>query len=154
MWIVSRSMNELYVNELTTLTSHILCKLFNVIELKAYSTAWKARALRYFNRGKFSRSQPVIFRTEHWFAIFNAILFTLNTFHVHVSFGWVGLKVRQHGHAHAHVKNESQNYCFFFGLFPSSDILETRKHDVSETESISALRWEGRHLSFGSLRKS
>jgi hypothetical protein len=36
----------------------------------------------------------------------------------------------------------------FFGLFPSSGILETRKHDVSETGSVSDLRWRGgrRHL--------
>jgi hypothetical protein len=34
----------------------------------------------------------------------------------------------------------TQNYCFFFLLFPSSGILETRKHDVSETGSVSVLR--------------
>jgi hypothetical protein len=32
-----------------------------------------------------------------------------------------------------------QNYCFLW-TFPSSGILETRKHDVSETGSISVLR--------------
>jgi hypothetical protein len=33
----------------------------------------------------------------------------------------------------------SQNYWVFW-TFPSSDILETRKHDVSETGSVSVLR--------------
>jgi hypothetical protein len=32
-----------------------------------------------------------------------------------------------------------QNY-WVFGLYPSSGILETRKHDVSETGSVSVLR--------------
>jgi hypothetical protein len=34
--------------------------------------------------------------------------------------------------------NMIQNY-WVFGLFSSSGILENRKHDVSETESVSAL---------------
>jgi hypothetical protein len=40
-----------------------------------------------------------------------------------------------------------QNY-WFFGLFRSSGILQTRKHDVSETGSVSVLRRKGvrRHL--------
>jgi hypothetical protein len=33
----------------------------------------------------------------------------------------------------------TQNY-WVLGLFPSSGILETRKHDVSETGSVSVLR--------------
>jgi hypothetical protein len=33
-----------------------------------------------------------------------------------------------------------QNYCVFL-LFPSSGILENTKHDVSETGSVSVLRW-------------
>jgi hypothetical protein len=33
----------------------------------------------------------------------------------------------------------TQNY-WVFGLFPSSGVLENRKHDVSETESVSVLR--------------
>jgi hypothetical protein len=36
----------------------------------------------------------------------------------------------------------TQNY-WVFGLFPSSGILENRKHDVSETGSVSVLRWRG-----------
>jgi hypothetical protein len=36
------------------------------------------------------------------------------------------------------VKN-TQNY-WVFGLFPSSCILENRKHDVSETGSVSVVR--------------
>jgi hypothetical protein len=36
----------------------------------------------------------------------------------------------------------SQNY-WVFGLFPSSGILENRKDDVSETGSVSLLRWRG-----------
>jgi hypothetical protein len=37
--------------------------------------------------------------------------------------------------------------CWVFGLFPSTGILGTRKHDVSETESVSVLRCGGgRHL--------
>jgi hypothetical protein len=35
--------------------------------------------------------------------------------------------------------NVIQNYCVF-GLFPSSGILENRKHDVSETGSVSVFR--------------
>jgi hypothetical protein len=42
-----------------------------------------------------------------------------------------------------------------FGLCPSSDILETIKHNVSETGSVSVLRWGGEDTySVGSLRKS
>jgi hypothetical protein len=37
----------------------------------------------------------------------------------------------------------TQNY-WVFGLFPSSGILENRKHDDSETGSVSVLRWEGK----------
>jgi hypothetical protein len=39
----------------------------------------------------------------------------------------------------------TQNY-WVFGLCQSSGILETRKHDVSETGSVSVLRRGGRHL--------
>jgi hypothetical protein len=45
----------------------------------------------------------------------------------------------------------TQNY-WVFGHFPSSGILETRKHDISETESVSVLRWGGRHLLRSSFR--
>jgi hypothetical protein len=43
------------------------------------------------------------------------------------------------------VKNGSdiQNY-WVLGLCPSSGILETRKHNVSETGSVSVLRREGK----------
>jgi hypothetical protein len=37
------------------------------------------------------------------------------------------------------TRNDSQKY-WVFGLFPSSGILETRKHDVLETGSVSVLR--------------
>jgi hypothetical protein len=37
----------------------------------------------------------------------------------------------------------TQVYCIFGGTIPSSGILETRKYDVSETGSVSILRWEG-----------
>jgi hypothetical protein len=37
----------------------------------------------------------------------------------------------------------TQNY-WVFGLCPSSGILETRKHNVSETGSVSVPRWGGR----------
>jgi hypothetical protein len=37
----------------------------------------------------------------------------------------------------------TQNYCVF-GLHPSSGILETRKHNVSETGSVSILKWGGK----------
>jgi hypothetical protein len=33
-----------------------------------------------------------------------------------------------------------------FGLCPTSGILKTRKHNVSETGSVSVFRWMGRHL--------
>jgi hypothetical protein len=36
-----------------------------------------------------------------------------------------------------------QNY-WVFGLFPSSGILENRKHDVSETRSVFVLKWGGK----------
>jgi hypothetical protein len=41
-----------------------------------------------------------------------------------------------------------------FGLRPSSYILETRKHNVSETGSVSVLRWGEDTYSVGPLRKS
>jgi hypothetical protein len=49
----------------------------------------------------------------------------------------------------------TQNY-LVFGLFPSSGILGTRKHDVSETGSVSVLRCGGGEdtYSVGSLRQS
>jgi hypothetical protein len=45
----------------------------------------------------------------------------------------------------------TQNY-WVFGLFPSSGVLGTRKHDVSETGSVSVLRyvWGGDTYSVGS----
>jgi hypothetical protein len=39
----------------------------------------------------------------------------------------------------------TQSY-WVFGLFPTSGILGIRKHDVSETGSVSVLRCGGRHL--------
>jgi hypothetical protein len=42
-----------------------------------------------------------------------------------------------------------------FGLHPTSGILESTKHNVSETGSVSTYKWEGRDTySVGSLRKS
>jgi hypothetical protein len=46
-----------------------------------------------------------------------------------------------------------QNY-WVFGLRPSSSILKTKEHNVSETGSVSILRWEGDTYSAGSLKKS
>jgi hypothetical protein len=47
------------------------------------------------------------------------------------------------GH-HQHIaERKLQNY-WVFGLFPSSGILETRKHDISETGSPSVLSWGGK----------
>jgi hypothetical protein len=40
---------------------------------------------------------------------------------------------------------QTQNY-WVFGLCPSSDIPETREHNVSEPGSVSVLRWWGRRL--------
>jgi hypothetical protein len=37
----------------------------------------------------------------------------------------------------------TQNY-WVFGLFPSSGILETRKHDITETGSVSVLKCVGK----------
>jgi hypothetical protein len=37
------------------------------------------------------------------------------------------------------MMNNTQNY-WVFGLCPTSGILKTRKHNVSETETISVLR--------------
>jgi hypothetical protein len=45
------------------------------------------------------------------------------------------------------IDPSTQNY-WGFGLRLSSGILESRKHNVSETGSVSVLRWEGRHLLF------
>jgi hypothetical protein len=39
----------------------------------------------------------------------------------------------------------TQNYCVF-GFFPSSGILGTTKHDVSETGYVFVFRFGGRHL--------
>jgi hypothetical protein len=39
--------------------------------------------------------------------------------------------------------HNTQNY-WVFGLSPSSGIIETRKHDVSETGSVSVFRWGGK----------
>jgi hypothetical protein len=39
----------------------------------------------------------------------------------------------------------TQNH-WVFGFYPSSGIPKTRKHNVSETASVSILRWGGRHL--------
>jgi hypothetical protein len=42
------------------------------------------------------------------------------------------------------ITSQVSSYSVFywvFGLFPSSSILEKRKHDVSETGSVSVLRW-------------
>jgi hypothetical protein len=36
-----------------------------------------------------------------------------------------------------------QNYKVYFGLYPSSGIYKTKNHNVSETGSISVLRWMG-----------
>jgi hypothetical protein len=45
------------------------------------------------------------------------------------------------GHEEAHFcrKIIFQNF-WVFGLFPSAEILESRRHDVSETGSVSVLR--------------
>jgi hypothetical protein len=48
----------------------------------------------------------------------------------------------------------TQNYQGF-GLFPSSDILGIRKYDISETGSVSFLRWSGEDAySVGFLKQS
>jgi hypothetical protein len=39
--------------------------------------------------------------------------------------------------------NQSQSY-WAFGLFPPSGLVESRKHDVSETGFVSVLRWGGK----------
>jgi hypothetical protein len=49
---------------------------------------------------------------------------------------------------------DTQNY-WVFGLCPSSGILETRKHNISESRSVSVHRWEGQDTSsLESLRQS
>jgi hypothetical protein len=51
--------------------------------------------------------------------------------------------------------NFTQNYGVFYGLCPSSGILYTTKHSVSEAGSVSVLRWgEGDTYSLGSFTKS
>jgi hypothetical protein len=36
-----------------------------------------------------------------------------------------------------------QNYKVYFGLYPSSGMYKTKNHNVSETGSVSVLRWIG-----------
>jgi hypothetical protein len=36
-----------------------------------------------------------------------------------------------------------QNYKVYFGLYPASGIYKTKNHNVSETGSVSILRWMG-----------
>jgi hypothetical protein len=36
-----------------------------------------------------------------------------------------------------------QNYNVYFGLYPSSGIYKAKNHNVSETGSVSVLRWMG-----------
>jgi hypothetical protein len=48
----------------------------------------------------------------------------------------------------------TQNY-WVFGLCPSTDILETRKHNVSETGSVSVLRrGEGEITQVGAVERA
>jgi hypothetical protein len=47
---------------------------------------------------------------------------------------------------------DTQNYCFF-GLFPSSGILETRKHDASEIGCFRPQVMEEDTYFVGSLKK-
>jgi hypothetical protein len=49
---------------------------------------------------------------------------------------WIGDRV---GLRAGMIENTPQNY-WVFGLFPTSGILENRKHDISETGSVSVLR--------------
>jgi hypothetical protein len=51
------------------------------------------------------------------------------------------------------TNNRSQNY-WGFGLCPSSGILETRKHNVSETGSVSVLRCEKTPTLMGPLERT
>jgi hypothetical protein len=48
---------------------------------------------------------------------------------------------------------DTQNY-WAFGLCPLSGIQKTREHNISETGSVSNIRWEGDTYSVESLRKS
>jgi hypothetical protein len=57
--------------------------------------------------------------------------------------GLSGSALRSEGSYEHSTKTQND---YVFGLFPSSGIIETRKHDVSETGSVSALRCGGRHL--------
>jgi hypothetical protein len=41
------------------------------------------------------------------------------------------------------INTDKLRNCWLFGLCPSSDIVDTRKHNVSETGSVSVLRWGG-----------
>jgi hypothetical protein len=51
------------------------------------------------------------------------------------------------------TKSSAQNY-WVFGHFQSSSILENRKNEISETGSVSILRWGEDTYSVGPLRKS
>jgi hypothetical protein len=57
------------------------------------------------------------------------------------------LRVRDHlPHSHETRGKIIVQIYWVLGLCPSSGILETRKHNLPETGSVSVLRWEGRHL--------
>jgi hypothetical protein len=49
-----------------------------------------------------------------------------------------------------------QSYWAYFGLYPSSCVWKTKNHNVSETGSVSVLRWmgAGQTYSAGPVRKS
>jgi hypothetical protein len=69
---------------------------------------------------------------------------------------WLGIGSRRGGCFSKRTKRhgDTQNY-WGFGLFPSSGILRNRKHDVSETGSVSVLRCEEEDTySVGSFRQT
>jgi hypothetical protein len=49
-----------------------------------------------------------------------------------------------------------QNYKFYFGLYPSSGIYDKENHNVSETGSVSVVRWmgQGRPIQLGPLERA
>jgi hypothetical protein len=65
------------------------------------------------------------------------------------------MKINIRGNTHLFPITNMEQMLVDFGLWPSSGILETRKQNVSETVSVSVLRWGAEDsYSVGSLRKS
>jgi hypothetical protein len=73
--------------------------------------------------------------------------------HHHVLY-YVKLNPNQHVDSEGFWRSCITHRITVFWTFPSSGVLETRKHDVSETGCVSVLRWKGGEYTYsvGPLR--